>query len=85
MFTSNDDLIQCLKHYAQKMIYFSKILHAFGGKNVVLDFVAQIGFEIRLFSWSKTASRIAEFYDTCGRYCIFISNPVVNGIRRNRI
>ena len=42
--------------------------------------MAQIDFEIRLFGWSKTASKIAEFYDTCGGYCIFMSNPVVKMI-----
>lgn len=50
------------------------------GRNVVLDFIAQVKLEIQLVSWSKTAGKIAKFYDTCGGYYKFMFNSVVKMI-----
>ena len=80
MFTSNDDFNILNELLGSNNDLFRQDVTTLRGKNVVLDFVAQIDFEIRLFGWSKTASKIAEFYDTCGGYCIFMSNPVVKMI-----
>ena len=80
MFTSNDDFNILNELLGSNNNLFRQDVTTLRGKNVVLDFVAQIDFEIRLFGWSKTASKIAEFYDTCGGYCIFMSNPVVKMI-----
>lgn len=80
MFTSNDDFNILNELFGLSDDLFQQDVTTLRGKNVVLDFVAQIDFEIRLFGWSKTASKIAEFYDTCGGYCIFMSNPVVKMI-----
>lgn len=80
MFTSNDDFNILNELLGSNNDLFRQDITTLRGKNVVLDFVAQIDFEIRLFGWSKTASKIAEFYDTCGGYCIFMSNPVVKMI-----
>ena len=80
MFTSNDDFNILNALLGSNNDLFQQDVTTLRGKNVVLDFVAQIDFEIRLFGWSKTASKIAEFYDTCGGYCIFMSNPVVKMI-----
>lgn len=80
MFTSNDDFNILNELLGSNNDLFQQDVTTLRGKNVVLDFIAQIDFEIRLFGWSKTASKIAEFYDTCGGYCIFMSNPVVKMI-----
>lgn len=80
MFTSNDDFNILNELFGLSDDLFQQDVTTLRGKNVVLDFVAQIDFEIQLFGWSKTASKIAEFYDTCGGYCIFMSNPVVKMI-----
>ena len=80
MFTSNDDFNILNELLGLSDDLFQQDVTTLRGKNVVLDFVAQIDFEIQLFGWSKTASKIAEFYDTCGGYCIFMSNPVVKMI-----
>lgn len=80
MFTSNDDFNILNELFGLSDNLFQQDVTTLRDKNVVLDFVAQIDFEIRLFGWSKTASKIAEFYDTCGGYCIFMSNPVVKMI-----
>ena len=80
MFTSNDDFNVLNELFGLSDDLFRQDVTTLRGKNVVLDFIAQIDFEIRLFGWSKTASKIAEFYDTCGGYCIFMSNPVVKMI-----
>lgn len=80
MFTNNDDFNILNTLLGSNNDLFQQDVTTLRGKNVVLDFVAQIDFEIRLFGWSKTASKIAEFYDTCGGYCIFMSNPVVKMI-----
>ena len=80
MFTSNDDFNILNELLGSNNNLFRQDVTTLRSKNVVLDFVAQIDFEIRLFGWSKTASKIAEFYDTCGGYCIFMSNPVVKMI-----
>ena len=80
MFTSNDDFNILNGLLGSNNNLFRQDVTTLRGKNVVLDFMAQIDFEIRLFGWSKTASKIAEFYDTCGGYCIFMSNPVVKMI-----
>ena len=66
MFTSNDDFNILNELFGLSDNLFQQDVTTLRGKNVVLDFVAQIDFEIRLFGWSKTASKIAEFYDTCG-------------------
>ena len=80
MFTNNDDFNILNALLGSNNDLFQQDVTTLRGKNVVLDFIAQIDFEIRLFGWSKTASKIAEFYDTCGGYCIFMSNPVVKMI-----
>ena len=80
MFTSDNDFNILNELLGSNNDLFQQDVTTLRGKNVVLDFVAQIDFEIRLFGWSKTASKIAEFYDTCGGYCAFMSNPVVKMI-----
>lgn len=80
MFTSNDDFNVLNELLGSNNDLFQQDVTTLRGKNVVLDFIAQIDFEIRLFGWSKTASKIAEFHDTCGGYCIFMYNPVVKMI-----
>lgn len=80
MFTSNDDFNILNELLGSNNDLFQQDVTTLRGKNVVLDFIAQIDFEIRLFGWSRTTSKIAEFYDTCGGYCIFMSNPVVKMI-----
>ena len=33
------------------------------GKNIVLNFIDKMNFELKLFDFSETALKIAEFYD----------------------
>lgn len=61
---------------------FQEDVTTVSGKNAVLDFIAQVKFEIQLVGWSKTAGKIAKFYDTCGGYYKFMFNPVVKMILR---
>lgn len=54
------------------------------GKNIVLNFLGKIEFEIRNLGYSDTANDIAEFYekckkDTCG-IIGFFTNPVIQMI-----
>lgn len=54
------------------------------GKNVVLNFLGKIEFEIRNLGYSDTANEIADFYekckkDTCG-IIGFFTNPVIKMI-----
>ena len=80
MFTSNDDFNILNELLGSNNDLFRQDVTTLRGKNVVLDFVAQIDFEIRLFGWSKTAGKIAKFYDTCGGYHKFMFNLVVKNI-----
>lgn len=53
------------------------------GKNIVLNFLGEIEFEIRSVGFSNVANEIAEFYEKCkksGGIISFFNNPVVKMI-----
>lgn len=53
------------------------------GKNIVLNFLGEIEFEIRSVGFSSVANEIAEFYEKCkksGGIISFFNNPVIKMI-----
>lgn len=53
------------------------------GKNVILNYLCKIEFEIRSFGYSSSANEIAKFYEDCkksGGIVQFFSNPVIKNI-----
>lgn len=78
--SASDDFNPMFEMLCPKDDLFQQDVTTLLGKNVVLNFVAQVNFELQILGWSKTADKIAEFYDSCGGYCAFMSNPVVKMI-----
>lgn len=80
MFIDNDGFEPPFDLFEDNNNLFKQNINTILGKNVVLNFVARVNFEILNLGWSQTANKIAEFYDSCNGYITFISNPVVKMI-----
>ncbi len=62
---------------------FSTDIKTILGKNVILNYLCKIEFEIRSFGYSPSANEIAKFYEECkkkGGIIQFFSNPVIKNI-----
>lgn len=80
MFIDNDDFGLPSDLFEDNDNLFKQNINTILGKNVVLNFVARVNFEILNLGWSQTANKIAKFYDSCNSYITFMSNPVVKMI-----